>query len=102
MSYRSGIGCSRRVNGLPNGDRIVHSEGQRCLAYNSCLADLALAEATEEAEDLLLEAETEATEEADEALEEALTDATEEADEALADALAETSLAALEAAAGAF
>jgi len=98
VSYRSGIGCSRRVNGLPNGDRIVHSEGQRCLAYNSCLADLALAEATEEAEDLLLEAETEATEEADEAL----TDATEEADEALADALAETSLAALEAAAGAF
>ena len=60
---------------------------QCCILYNSCLAraeaELALAEATEEAE---------------EALEAALTDATEEAEEALADALAETSLAALEAA----
>jgi len=64
VSYRVGIGWSRRVNGLPNG---VHSEHQGCLAYNSCLADLALAEATEEADDLLEEAETEATEEADEA-----------------------------------
>jgi len=90
-----------QMNGSTGDDFIVVSiEGSP--AYNSCLADLAEAEATEEAEDLLEARLTEATEEAEEALEEALTEATEEAEEALAEALAETSLAALEAAAGAF